>query len=60
MHAGLRTFYQYSGGSGAFSQSRIDEPSENGFHKTSESDYELAQKKFREKMGEFEVRTYQN
>ena len=51
--AGLRTLYQYSGGSGASSQCQIDEPSEKTVHKTSESDCELAKKTSAQTCGEF-------
>ena len=47
------------GGSGASSQSRIDEPSENWFQKTSESDYETVKTKSGSSLGGFETRMHE-
>ena len=46
-------------GCGSSSQSRIDEPSENWFQKTSESDYETVKTKSGSSSGEFETRMYE-
>ena len=48
--------YMHLGGSGASSQSRIDEPSESSFHKTSESDHEMVKSKSGSSSGGFENR----
>ena len=46
-------------GCGSSSQSRIDEPSENWFQKTSESDYETVKTKSGSSSGVFETRMYE-
>ena len=46
-------------GCGSSSQSRIDEPSENWFQKTSESDYETVKTKSGSSLGGFETRMHE-